>query len=133
MAKESKNKDKKVKASKPSKGKSSFAKDTKAELKKVIWPNPKQLFNNTFAVITIVIIIGIIVFILDVCFDKVNSYGIDKLKEAVQSEEVVTEEEAETSDSEEIPESEENSDESGTETVKVLTEEETLESETQGE
>ena len=133
MAKESKNKEKKVKTSKPSKGKSSFAKDTKAELKKVIWPNPKQLFNNTFAVITIVVIIGIIVFILDVCFDKVNSYGIDKLKEAVQSEEAVAEEEPETSNSEEIEETEQNSEESGTETAEVITEEEALESETQGE
>ena len=29
-----------------SKNKKSFFKDFKAELKKVVWPTPKQLFNN---------------------------------------------------------------------------------------
>jgi len=29
-----------------------FFKDFKAELKKVIWPTPKQLVNNTVAVVT---------------------------------------------------------------------------------
>ena len=32
-----------------------FFKDFKAELKRVIWPTPKQLVNNTVAVITIVL------------------------------------------------------------------------------
>ena len=132
MAKESKNKEKKVKTSKTSKGKSGFVKDTKAELKKVIWPNSKQLFNNTFAVITIVIIIGIIVFLLDVCFDKINSYGIDKLKETVQSEEIATEEDSVPEDSEEV--TEETSEKSEADTVeKTAEEQETTENETQGE
>ena len=38
-----------------SKNKKSFSKDFKAELKKVVWPTPKQLLNNTVAVITIVL------------------------------------------------------------------------------
>ena len=132
MAKESKNKEKKVITSKKSKGKSGFVKDTKAELKKVIWPNSKQLFNNTFAVITIVIIIGIIAFLLDVCFDKINSYGIDKLKETVQSEEIATEEDSVPENSEEV--TEETSEESEADTVeKTAEEQETTENETQGE
>ena len=32
------------------KNKKSFSKDFKAELKKVVWPTPKQLFNNRFGV-----------------------------------------------------------------------------------
>ena len=40
-----------------------FFKDFKAELKRVIWPTPKQLVNNTTAVVTIVIITAIIVII----------------------------------------------------------------------
>ncbi len=96
MSKDSKNKEKKVKQTK---GKSSFAKDTKAELKKVIWPNSKQLINNTAAVITIVVIIGLIVFVLDVCLDKVNSYGIDKLKSAVQSNQTDSEDSSSLDDS----------------------------------
>ena len=34
-----------------------FFKDFKGELKKVIWPTPKQLVNNTIAVVTIVLIL----------------------------------------------------------------------------
>ena len=49
--------------------KKNFFKDFKAELKRVIWPTPKQLLNNTTAVVTIVIITAIIVFALDAVFD----------------------------------------------------------------
>ena len=62
-----------------------FFKDFKAELKKVIWPTPKQLINNTMAVIAIVIILAAIVFVLDVAFESVNKYGIDKIKQSVVS------------------------------------------------
>ena len=62
-----------------------FFKDFKAELKKVIWPTPKQLVNNTIAVITIVIITAAIVFVLDLAFGALNTYGIDKLKTKVES------------------------------------------------
>ena len=62
-----------------------FFKDVKAELKKVIWPTPKQLLNNTLAVIVSVIIVGVIVFLLDLCFEKINTFGIEKLKTVVQS------------------------------------------------
>ena len=78
------NKDKKVKESNK-KVKRHFFKDVKAELKKVIWPTPKQLFNNTVAVIVIVLIVGAIVFLLDFCFEQLNSRGIDQLKAIVQS------------------------------------------------
>ena len=67
------------------KNKKSFAKDFKAELKKVIWPTPKQLLNNTIAVITIVLITAIIVFILDLAFETINKQGVDKIKEFVSS------------------------------------------------
>ena len=106
MAKEAKNKEKKVKEKKE---KRHFLKDVKAELKKVIWPTPKQLLNNTAAVIVIVLIIGVIVFLLDVCFEKVNSFGIDKLKTVVQSsqnEEIIEENETVTSNTNEANEGE---------------------------
>lgn len=60
-----------------------FFKDFKAELKRVIWPTPKQLINNTTAVVTIVIITAIIVFALDAVFDLGNKYGISKLQSIV--------------------------------------------------
>lgn len=85
MAKEAKNKEKKIKDNTRKKEKKHFLKDVKAELKKVIWPTPKQLLNNTLAVIVSVIIIGAIVFLLDLCFEKINTFGIEKLKTVVQS------------------------------------------------
>lgn len=75
------------------KNKKHFFKDFKAELKKVIWPTPKQLVNGTVAVITIVLIVAVIVFVLDLTFDLFNKYGVNKLKEAVdKSQSTVTNE-----------------------------------------
>ena len=89
MAKEAKKKEKKMKDNTNKKDskkeKRHFFKDVKAELRKVIWPTPKQLFNNTLAVIASVIIVGVIVFLLDLCFEKINTFGIEKLKTVVQS------------------------------------------------
>ena len=76
------------------KNKKSFAKDFKAELKKVVWPTPKQLVNNTIAVITIVLITAAIVFALDLTFEALNKYGIEKIKGVVTSTEDATVEEA---------------------------------------
>ena len=43
--------------------KTSFFKGMKSELKKVTWPTPKELFNNTVAVLIFVVIIAFIVLI----------------------------------------------------------------------
>ena len=75
---------KKQDSKKQSKDKKQFGKDFKAELKRVIWPTPKQLFNNTVAVITVVLITTAIVFVLDFAFESMNTYGIEKLKEMVE-------------------------------------------------
>ena len=61
-----------------------FFKDFKAELKKVIWPTPKQLINSTTAVVVIVLITSAIVFILDIAFESVNKYGITNLQSIVK-------------------------------------------------
>lgn len=70
---------------KQGKEKKHFMKDFKAELKKVSWPTPKQLINNTISVITVVLITAAIVFALDFIFESANTYGIDKIKELVES------------------------------------------------
>ena len=62
-----------------------FWKDFKAELKKVIWPTRSQVVNNTIIVLVIVVIITAIVFVLDLAFEALNTYGIDKLKTLVQN------------------------------------------------
>ena len=62
-----------------------FFKDFKAELKKVIWPTPKQLVNNTVAVATIVLLTAVIVFVLDIAFESMNKYGVNKIKESISN------------------------------------------------
>ena len=79
------------KDNKEKKEKKHFFKDFKAELKKVIWPTPKQLANNTVAVITIVLLIAAIVFVLDFAFEKINTNGINKIKSLVESSNTVVE------------------------------------------
>ena len=77
-----------AKADKPEKNNKKqrhFWKDFKAELKKVIWPTRSQVINNTIIVIVIVLIVTALCFVLDLAFEALNTYGIDKLKSLVQS------------------------------------------------
>jgi preprotein translocase subunit SecE len=67
-------KDNKVK-----KEKKHFFRDFKAELKRVIWPTPKQLINNTIAVITIVLITAAVVFALDFVFENIYRVAQKKI------------------------------------------------------
>lgn len=73
------------KSKKEMKNKRHFFKDFKAELKKVVWPTPKQLLNSTVAVITIVLTCALIVFVLDMSFEAINKFGINKLQSTLQS------------------------------------------------
>ena len=114
MPKEKKNK----------KEKKSFFKDFKAELKKVIWPTPKQLVNNTVAVITIVLITAAIVFVLDVIFDMGNKYGISNLQNIVNEKYNSEEEKTDNTDNgEESTDGEENLEEENTATEETTAEE----------
>lgn len=92
MAKVDKNK-------KETKKKKTFMKDFKAELKRVTWLTPKQLVNNTTAVIVIVLATAAIVFALDFTFKAINTYGINKLQTIV-GDNNADETEAETTNSE---------------------------------
>ena len=80
--------------------KKSFFKEFKAELKRVSWPTMKQLVNNTSAVIAIVLLVSAIVFVLDVVFENLNVYGVEKLKALVtsSSSETVVEDQANSED-----------------------------------
>ena len=64
-----------------------FFKDFKAELKKVIWPTAKQLAVQTLTVIAVVIIIAAIVFVLDIGFEKGYEFVITKTSNAIQKDE----------------------------------------------
>ena len=85
-----------------------FFKDFRAELKKVIWPSTKQLVNNTSAVVVIVIIIAVIVFGLDVAFESMNTYGIDRIKSLISSNESVVEDNDEENSDDVVIEDNEN-------------------------
>lgn len=105
---------KKEKEVKEKKQKNSYFKEMKAELKKVVWPTPKELFNTTVSVLAFVIIIAVIVFVLDFCFDAMNKYGITKFQEAVKSstqseEDTNNADETNTTDGETEGNSDENS------------------------
>ena len=107
---------------KDNKNKKSFFKGLKAELKKVIWPTPKQLLNNTIAVITIVLITTLIVFVLDLAFESLNKYGIDKIKSSIQS--------IESTDSEDSSNTTENTVNETTDSENTATTEETTDTNT---
>ena len=101
-----------------------FFKDFKAELKKVIWPTPKQLVNNTVAVITIVLITAAIVFVLDVIFDMGNKYGISNLQNIVNEKYNSEEEKTDNTDNgEESTDGAENLEEENTATEETTAEE----------
>ena len=114
-----------------SKSNKHFFKDFKAELKKVIWPTPKQLVNNTTAVVTIVLITAAIVFILDLGFDMMNKYGISKAQNAINekfnttSENTTSDESSNNETTDENTESnqEENVEGSDTENTETVNEE----------
>ena len=42
-----------------------FFRDTKSELKKVVYPTPKQMVNNTLVVLLCVLVVGACVWVLD--------------------------------------------------------------------
>ena len=75
-------KDKNIKDKKQS---NSFFKEMKAELKKVSWPMPKELFNNTVAVIAFVLVVAILVFLLDLVFLNINKNGVSFIQSKIVS------------------------------------------------
>ncbi|MBQ3409468.1 MAG: preprotein translocase subunit SecE [Clostridia bacterium] len=97
MAKDEKNK--KNKNVKEQKG--SFFKESKAELKRVSWPTPKALANDTATVIGIVFVVAIIVIILDFLFLKFNENVILKAEQNIRNKAITTQvvENVETNDS----------------------------------
>ncbi len=45
-----------------------YFKEVKAEMKKVVWPTMKKVRQNTFIVIVYVLIVGVIIWALDMLF-----------------------------------------------------------------
>ncbi|MDR1754842.1 MAG: preprotein translocase subunit SecE [Eubacterium sp.] len=60
----------KVAASKkPKKSIAKFYKDARAEFKKVVWPAPKQVANNTFVVLAALVVASLAIWALDSVFN----------------------------------------------------------------
>ena len=57
--------------------KKSFSKNMKAELKKVIWPTGKQVVKSTFATISFVLLISVILVALNYAFSFMNTAWFD--------------------------------------------------------
>ena len=104
-----------------------FWKDFKAEIKKVIWPTKKQLINNTIVVIVMVLITALIVLVLDLAFEALNTYGINKIKQVAQDAITATEEE---NNDEDVSEDEVTDTTDTIEDEEVMEEEQTEEIET---
>lgn len=47
------------------KGIAKFFRDTKSEIKKIVWPAPKTTFKNTGLVLLSMLIVGVVIFGLD--------------------------------------------------------------------
>ena len=48
-----------------------YLRDVKGELKKIVWPTKKQVWNNTLIVLAVVLIAGIVICGLDMLFSLV--------------------------------------------------------------
>ena len=55
-----------------------YFRELRSELKKVVWPTPKQVGKNTLVVVASVIIVGAFIWL----FDFVANVGIDALLKA---------------------------------------------------
>ncbi|MBP3831137.1 MAG: preprotein translocase subunit SecE [Clostridia bacterium] len=113
------------------KQKGHFFKDMKAELKKVIWPTPKQTANNTLAVIGFTLAIAIVVFVLDICFDAINKNGVVALQEKIKSSYSVSNTTENTSDAENSVEEANNVENSTANSTEVEVETNTTNTESQ--
>ena len=52
-----------------------YFRELRSELKKVVWPTPKQVLKNTLIVLACVVVVGVFIWL----FDFVARIGIDAL------------------------------------------------------
>ena len=57
-----------------------YFRELRSELKKVVWPTPKQVIKNTLIVIACVIVVGVFIWL----FDFVARIGINALIDAIK-------------------------------------------------
>ena len=52
-----------------------YFRELRSELKKVVWPTPKQVLKNTLIVAACVLVVGVFIWL----FDFVARFGVDSL------------------------------------------------------
>ena len=57
-----------------------YFRELKSELKKVVWPTPKQVLKNALIVLACVVVVGVFIWL----FDFVAQFGINALISAVK-------------------------------------------------
>ena len=55
-----------------------YFRELRSELKKVVWPTPKQVLKNALIVLACVVVVGVFIWL----FDFVARFGIDALIKA---------------------------------------------------
>ena len=55
-------------------------KEFKNELKKIIWPSKRELLENSAVVISMVVIVAVIIFVLDLAFKSLNDVSVEAAK-----------------------------------------------------
>lgn len=59
-----------------------FFKEVRIEtFKRIIWPTPRQVLNNTVVVIVTVLVVGVFVWLLDFLFINGLDFALNKLPE----------------------------------------------------
>ena len=58
-----------------------YFRELRSELKKVVWPTPKQVVKNTLIVLACVLVVGVFIWVLD----YVAGFGIAELLKFVKS------------------------------------------------
>ena len=48
-----------------------YFRELKSELKKVVWPTPKQVLKNTLIVLACVVVVGVFIWLFDVVGDMI--------------------------------------------------------------
>ena len=57
-----------------------YFRELRSELKKVVWPTPKQVLKNTLIVLACVIVVGVFIWV----FDLVSRVGMDALIDLIR-------------------------------------------------
>ena len=73
------NADKKANKNADDANKKRWFKSFKGELKKIVWPTGKELFDNTAVVIAMVIIVSLLIFVLDLALESLTGLEAKQL------------------------------------------------------